>query len=62
MFPPRETQTGTNQLWGSTGGGSGGSGELEGECEITDGEDTDIFDGISINSIQVCSDTRIFSG
>ena len=33
---------------------------FEEKYEITDGEDTDISDGKSINSLQVGSDTRIF--
>ena len=60
VFPLRETQTDTNQLQVSTNESSGESNELEEKFEITDGEDTDIFDGKSINSIQLGSDTRIF--
>ena len=60
MFPPREPQTGTNQLQDSTSESLDESSEPEEECKITDGKDTDIFDGKSIDSVQVGSNTRIF--
>ena len=47
-------------ITGSTNESSDESSEPEKECEITDEEDTDIFNDKSTNSIQVGSDTRIF--